>query len=128
QITDKYECGAGQTCYSATQSSPPSAYARHTHTQYASFAATPIFPSAPSIFDRPSSVVTYDGGGNRQAETDYAYATTTPTPASIIVGRDTSYNNKYNNNQRGNATSKSEWVNTTGSSLSWSYTYDDTGH
>ena len=127
QITDKYECGSGQTCYNASQSSPPTAYARHTNTQYASIPQTAIFPYGQSVFDRPSSIIVYNGSGTRWAETDYAYATTTPTPMSITVGRDTNYNGNYNNNQRGNATSESEWVNTSNNSLTWNYTYDDTG-
>jgi RHS repeat-associated protein len=119
---DEYDFGQGS----------PGPLLRTTVTNYASFPTTPRFPSAPSILDRPSQVVTCNAtpcssSQNRVAETDYSYATTTPTPMSITVGRDTNYNGNYNNNQRGNATSKSEWVNTTNSSLTWNYTYDDTG-
>jgi RHS repeat-associated protein len=134
QITDKYECGSGQTCYCGstgvcqigTVASPPTAYARHTRTQYASLAATPIFPSAASILDRPSSVAIYDGTGSRAAETDYLYDQTSPSGGTGTTNHDdTHYGTGYN--VRGNATSKSEWVNTTGSPLVWGYTYDDTG-
>ena len=46
---------------------------RNTITNYAAFPATPIYPSGPSIWDRPSSVIVYDGSNNRVAETDYSY-------------------------------------------------------
>jgi RHS repeat-associated protein len=116
QITNKYECGSGQTCYSATQSSPPSAYARHTNITYYS-----------SIPDRPLSVITYDGSGTKAAETDYSYDCCSLTATSGVVNHDyTNYSaSQYAN--RGNATSVSKWVNTSGGSLTWNYAYDDTG-
>jgi RHS repeat-associated protein len=58
--TDEYDYG---------QSSP----ARKTVANYASFPSTPIYPSGPTIQDRPCQKITYDGGGNRVAETDYLY-------------------------------------------------------
>ncbi|MGD0224645.1 MAG: RHS repeat-associated core domain-containing protein [Terriglobia bacterium] len=125
QITGKYECGSGQTCYNATQVSPPTAYARLTAIQYQSFAATPIYTAGPSIFDRPASVV-INGSGGRAAETDYTYDGSSVTGTSAVKNHDYSnYSSSFNN--RGNATSMSKWVNTSGSSLTWNYTYDDTG-
>ena len=116
QITNKYECGSGQTCYNATQASPPSAYARHTNITYYS-----------SIPDRPLSVITSDGSGDKAAETDYSYDCCTLTATSGVVNHDyTNYSaSQYAN--RGNATSVSKWVNTSGGSLTWNYAYDDTG-
>jgi len=125
-ISDKYECGSGQTCYNATQSSPPTAYARHTHTQYQNFAATPIYPSNPSIIDRPSSVIVYNGSGSRVAETDYAYDAGSVSSASATNHDNTNYG-ASKSPPRGNATSMSKWVNTSSTSLTWTYTYDDTG-
>ena len=46
---------------------------RKSITNYQSFSATPIFSAAPSILNRPCQVITYDGSGNRYAETDYEY-------------------------------------------------------
>ena len=129
QITAKYECGSGQSCYNATQSSPPTAYTRLTTTQYKSFAATPIYTAGPSIFDRPASVVMYDGSGSRVAETDYGYdgyGSSGLGQTSGVANHDyTNYSSSYTN--RGNPTSISKWLNTSGSSLTWNYTYDDTG-
>ncbi|MGH9506934.1 MAG: RHS repeat-associated core domain-containing protein, partial [Terriglobales bacterium] len=88
---------------------------------YAAFAATPMFPAGPSICDRPSSVVTEDGSGNRVAETDYAYDQASPAPTSGLYGKD------YSSGNYGNVTTESRWVSTTDSSLNTTFTYDDTG-
>jgi len=45
---------------------------RHVHADYNSF-TTPLFPSLPSILDRPSDVIFDDGSNNKVAETDYIY-------------------------------------------------------
>jgi RHS repeat-associated protein len=81
QVTDKKEYDYGlitsaTACQGAgsTVSTPPSGVTptRETVHNYQTFAATPIFTSGPSIFDRPSGVIAY-GSGSRVAETDYAY-------------------------------------------------------
>jgi RHS repeat-associated protein len=46
---------------------------RKTTVAYETFGVTPAFPGAPSILDMPCQVITYDGGGNRVAETDYFF-------------------------------------------------------
>jgi RHS repeat-associated protein len=46
---------------------------RRTTITYETFGATPAFPGAPSILDLPCQVITYDGAGNRAAETDYFF-------------------------------------------------------
>jgi RHS repeat-associated protein len=63
---DEYDFGTGTP--SGSCASPPSSTAsgsllRKTTTSYASFAG--------HIVDKPSSVISYDGSGNRVAETDY---------------------------------------------------------
>jgi RHS repeat-associated protein len=127
QITDKYECGSGQTCYNATQTSPPTAYARHTQTVYQSFGATPIYTAGPSIFDRPASIYVYDGSGNKWSDTNYDYDGGSLTGASATNHDNTNYGTA-NNANRGNATQMTRWVNSgSGTTLPWSYTYDDTG-
>jgi YD repeat-containing protein len=71
-------------------------------------------------------VVVYDGSDNRDAETDYSYDGSSLTGTSSVINHDYSnYGSSYTN--RGNATAMSKWVNTSGSSLTWNYTYDDTG-
>lgn len=56
-------------------SAPHGALLRKTVTGYASFTGA-------HIVDLPSSVITYDGSGNRVAETDSSYDQTTPQPQS----------------------------------------------
>jgi RHS repeat-associated protein len=91
---------------------------RKTIINYASF-------SAP-IYDRPSSIITYDGSSNRVAETDYLYDAGSLLSGNTTVGRDPNYNGN-SSVPRGNATTKSVWLNTAGAFLSTSYAYDDTG-
>ena len=68
-ITDKKEFDFGQTSTGCPSTTPK----RETVTTYQSFANTPIFPSAPSIFDKPATVITKDSTGTRVAETDFSY-------------------------------------------------------
>ena len=62
QLHEKDEYNYGQT-------SPT----RKTIINHQSLLATPIFPSAPSILDRPCQMIVYDGNNNAYAETDYFY-------------------------------------------------------
>jgi RHS repeat-associated protein len=62
--TDVYEYDYG--------ASPHGSLIRHVHTDYQTFAATPI---GGSILYKPADVITFDGNGNRAAETDYLYDT-----------------------------------------------------
>jgi RHS repeat-associated protein len=136
QVTNKKEYDYGLiTSTSACQqgSSPPTGITptRETAITYQSFANTPIYPNGRSIFDRPSSVVACNatpcssGGANRVSETDYTYDGPGLQSAAVTVGRDASYNGNTTV-PRGNATTKSVWLNTTNSFLTTSYTYDDT--
>ncbi len=81
---------------------------------------TPEFgrPTSVTICGPTGSGSTCTNGGHRVAQTTYAYDGSSLTPVSITVGRDTNYNGN-GITARGNATSKSEWVNTTNSSLPW---------
>jgi RHS repeat-associated protein len=77
QVTDRKEYDYGiitstSGCQQGAITPPSGTASRETVANYQSFANTPIFPSGPSIFDRPSSVIVY-GNGNRAAETDLAY-------------------------------------------------------
>ena len=98
---------------------------KHTHIDYAGFAATPIYPSQPSILNRPSDVVIYDGGGNTVAETDYSYDQTGVSSVSA-----TSHDNSnYGTGQtiRGNATTKTAKCLQSCTNAVSTYTYDETG-
>jgi hypothetical protein len=115
--------------------SPPGTLLKETSISYWTPSSSPIFGFTgngfyPTILDRPSQVVTCNAtpcssSQNRVAETDYAYDGSALTQVSATNHDDTNYSSSYTN--RGNATSRSEWVNTTGSPLVWGYTYDDTG-
>jgi RHS repeat-associated protein len=128
QVKDKRDYDYGQiTSLSACANGAPMPSVtprREVTTAYRSFTATPIFPSEPSIFDRPSQIVTY-GGGSRVAETDYSYNPSVSS-AGITIGRDGTYNGN-SSLPRGNIASKTEWLNTGGTSPVTSYSYDDTG-
>jgi hypothetical protein len=96
QVTEKDEFDFGQ----ATPT-------RKTLTTYQSFAATPIFTTGPSIFDRPSSVIVQDTNGNHVAETDYAYDQTGPSAVSSSLPSGTHDETNYSSTSsapRGNAT------------------------
>jgi RHS repeat-associated protein len=141
QVIDKKEYDYGlissaSACYTGVpQVTAPSGVTptRDTVTNYQSFAATPIFPAAPSILDRPSSVITYSGsssGGTRAAETDYSYDQTSVAGVSpTATGHDeTSYGPGYNN--RGNLTTVVKQCFNgacTGGNPTTKYTYDETG-
>jgi RHS repeat-associated protein len=135
-ITDEKEYDYGQLstsqCPQAAEGGPitaPAGPMRETATTYQVFADTPIFPSGPSILDRPSSVITY-GNGNRIAETDYAYDQTGVTAASTPGGThdETNYSASYNN--RGNVTTMTKQCFNgpcAGGNPISTYTYDETG-
>ncbi|MGD0220659.1 MAG: RHS repeat-associated core domain-containing protein [Acidimicrobiales bacterium] len=130
EVTERDEYDFGTTCPSLVNGSNPSpaptaSLLRQTKIAYAAFGDTPLFPGGAPISDRPSSVISYDGSGDRLAETDYTYDGGSLAPSGVQTGHDSSYSTSMD--VRGNATSKSEWVNTSGGSLTWDYTYDDTG-
>ena len=86
QVTYSYSAGAQireKDEYDYGQGTP----ARKTVTTYQAFASTPIYPSGPSIFDRPCTTIVYDSGGtNVVAETDYFYdGTSSTTPCSTAT-------------------------------------------
>jgi YD repeat-containing protein len=131
-LTDKKEYDYGQftttgACQNGSVTLPSSPPARETVITPASFAATPIYPSAPSIFGRPASVVTY-GSGVKAAETDYAFDQTAVSSVNNVSTQthdETNYGPSYNN--RGNATSKTAQCLQVCTSAVTKYTYDETG-
>ena len=122
QEKDEYDFGAGAK----------GPLLRKTTYNYASFPATPIFPSGPSIFDRPSSAVTYDGNNNRVAETDYSYdQTPVGSVSNLPVGThdETNYG-PSSTAPRGNATTMTKQCfvgSTTCTNPVTTLTYDETG-
>lgn len=136
KVTDKKEYDFGLiTSTSVCQNSnspPPSGITptRETVTNYQSFANTPIYTFGPSIFDRPSSVITYDSSGTRAAETDYSYdQAAVSSLSSAPTGHDeTNYSASYNN--RGNATTITKQCfqgSTSCTNVVTTSTYDETG-
>jgi hypothetical protein len=136
QMTDKKEYDYGlisSTSACVTGASPPSGVTptRETAITYQSFASTPIFPSTPSIFDRPSSLVTY-GLGTRAAETDEAYdqfGTATVSGLPSGTHDETNYASS-STAPRGNLTTVTKQcfqdVQSCTNSVT-TYTYDETG-
>jgi len=94
-----YTYGAGAQVTSKSDYDFPSGTAliRKTVTNYQSFAATPIFPSGQSIFDRPCQTIVYDSTGNsRVAESDYFYdGSTSSTPCSTATTQTLSGTGSY---------------------------------
>jgi len=124
QITDKkeYDYGTVRSGGCALPSSPPT---REIVTNYASFSITPIYANAPSIFDRPSSVITKDSNGNNVAETDYSYDQTSVASASAVEHDETNYG-ASSTAPRGNATTVTRKCFGCTNTVT-TYTYDETG-
>jgi RHS repeat-associated protein len=138
QVTEKDEYDFG--------TSGPGNLLRKTSTTYQAFTTTPIFTSATSIFDRPCQVITYDGGGNRLAETDTYYdngstgtvCRTAGTPSvstaggSNLTGHDETNYSASSKSPRGNATTvvRQCFQGATACSSgnpTTTYTFDETG-
>jgi YD repeat-containing protein len=136
QVTDKKEYDYG--------SGAPGNLLRETVTNYQVFGDIPLFATAPSIFDRPCQVITYNGGRNRYAETDAYYdngATGTPcsaagtpsiTGVSGLTSHDETYYSASSKSARGNATTivKQCFQGSTACASgnpTTAYTYDETG-
>jgi RHS repeat-associated protein len=118
---------------------------RVTKTNYQAFNDTPMFTNGPTIFDRPCQVITYDGNGNRYAETDTFYDSgststvcgTAGTPSvngaggSSLTGHDETNYSASSTYPRGNATAviKQCFPSTScsGGNPTTTYTYDETG-
>jgi RHS repeat-associated protein len=127
-ITDKKEYDYNLISATACGSGPPTVTAtRETTTAYQSFQPTPLFPTAASIFDRPSSVTIYDNG-TEIAQTTFGYDETAVTPVTLLTGHDdTNYSSTYNN--RGNSTTKTVQclqVSSCSNAVT-KYVYDETG-
>jgi RHS repeat-associated protein len=91
---------------------------RQTATAYHTFSGT-------NILDELDSVSVFDGSGSNQLkQTIYGYDATALT-ASGVSSRLLAP--APGGSERGNATSVSRWLNTTGSTLTTTYTYYDTG-
>jgi YD repeat-containing protein len=133
QEKDEYDYGSGAR----------GALLRKTNTNYQAFSASPLFPSGPSIFDRPCQVIAYDGSGtNRAAETDYLYDGATTLCALISSAVPTGGPSNYSGHDggthfgttattpRGNLTTKTHKCfqgATACSDALTTYTYDETG-
>jgi RHS repeat-associated protein len=100
---------------------------RETKTTYQSLAATPIYPYAPSLLDRPASVSTY-GNGTLQAQTQYLYDQTSVTGVTNLptgTHDETNYGTSVNP-PRGNATTVTRKCLTCTDAVA-TYTFDETG-
>jgi RHS repeat-associated protein len=93
----------------------PGNFLRAAVTSYATFGTN-------HIVDKPSSVIAYSDSAktNKVAETDYTYDSPAGTTTSGIVHHSGGCN-------CGSLTTSSQWLNSSGSTLSTTYTNDDTG-
>jgi YD repeat-containing protein len=107
-------------------SGSPGPLLRHTHIDYASFADSPIFSSAPSILDQPSDVIVYDGSGNRVAETDYGYDQSTVTSVSSTQHDEANYG-ASSTAPRGNVTLMTRKCLQSCTDAATTLSYDETG-
>ncbi len=135
QLTDKKEYDYGlitstSACLNSTTAPSGITPTRENVISYATFAATPSFPTAPSIFDRPSQVITY-GNGSRATEADYTYdqtAVSAVTNLSATTHDETNYSPSFNT--RGNATTVMKQCfqgAQTCTNPATTFTYDETG-
>jgi RHS repeat-associated protein len=130
QVTDKkeYDYGAGA----------PGTLLRNTVTNYQSFVATPIYPTAASIFNKPCQNIVYDGSGNRYSETDYFYdngststvcgtaGTPSVTGVASLTGHDETNYGASSTAPRGNLTQKTQY-SSAGTTPITTFTYDESG-
>jgi RHS repeat-associated protein len=137
-ITDKkeygYSSGLASTACAQGASAPTATPTRETVTAYQTFLDTPLFPTGPSMYDRPSSVKVYLNGtnGTLAAETDYFYDSygNGITPVTAIGHDDSNYPASYTN--RGNPTSVKKLCLQSAPACSsgnptTTFTYDQTG-
>ena len=114
---DDYDFGSGtpsQGCTSPPSGAVSGGILRKTVTNYATFNASL------HILDKPSSVIVYNGSGGKAAETDYTYDNPLGQGTSGIVQHITGCN-------CGNLTKQAQWLNSSGATLTTSFTNDDTG-
>jgi RHS repeat-associated protein len=105
---DDYDFGSGA----------PGSFLRATVTSYATSTAM----TANHVIDKPSSVIVYSDSAktNKVAETDYTYDNPAGTVTSGIVHHNAGCD-------CGSVTSEARWLNSSGSTLTTTYTNDDTG-
>jgi RHS repeat-associated protein len=95
---------------------------RHTHTDYL-FESVPAYWGA-DFFDLINDEITYDGSGNQVALKTFGYDETPPSSSGVSAQHDS---NPPNGALRGNLTSVSQWLNTTGGSITSQVNWFDTG-
>jgi YD repeat-containing protein len=133
EVTTKQEfdyTGAGNSTCNNT--SPIGVLKQETDTSFASFGQwVGQHPwdgwNGQWIIDRPSSVITKDGSGNRAAETDYTYGNS--TSQITATSHDDTYYGSDGTLNRGNLVSMTEqcFPNCLNPTPTTAFTYDDTG-
>jgi hypothetical protein len=100
---------------------------RRTDYTYRAFDGSPSAASylAANLIDLISSVIVYDGAGHQVSKTTYGYDESALQASGVSSQlHDTSVANP---GFRGNRTSEGHWLNTTGNTLTSTFTYYDTG-
>ena len=132
QVTDKKEYDYGQltstsNCLNGVLPPNSPTPARETIITYQTFAATPIYSSGPSIFDRPASVKIY-ANGTLAGETDYSYDQTGVATATTPAGTHDETNYGVNSAPpRGNVTTLTKQCFPGCLNPIVTYTYDEAG-
>jgi len=130
-VTDTYEYdfGAAPAPASSCSQTVPAGYGRQAHVSYVAdgnydVVSTPASgPNSNHMRNLVQESDTYDGAGTLAARTQYAYDESAPTLENTLVGYVAPTHSKL-----GNLTSKSAWLNTTGSYWKSTYTYDNLGN
>jgi RHS repeat-associated protein len=91
------------------------------------FSAPVANPLGAKIWDRPSSVVVYDGSSNRMSETDYSYDQTATSSATATNHDETNFGTTFLA-PRGNVTSETKQCFPSCANAVSVYTHDETGH
>jgi hypothetical protein len=99
---------------------------RRTDYAYKAFDGSPGSSSylALNRIDLVSSITTYDGSGNQVAQSKYSYDESALQQSSVGTQHDPA---PTSGSLRGNRTSESHWLNTTGAVLTTTTSYYDTG-
>jgi YD repeat-containing protein len=108
-------------------SGAPGPLLRRTDYAYKAFDGSPSAAAylAANLVSLVSSITTYDGAGNQMAQTKYGYDEFSLQSSGLTSQQhDTTIANP---GTRGNRTSESHWLNTTGSMVTSTVTYYDTG-
>jgi YD repeat-containing protein len=80
------------------------------------------YPTLANTVSKPSQVTVKDSSNNTVSQITYGYDQGTPAPTAGVPQHSVSVSS------RGNVTTVGHWLNTTGTNLNTTFSYDDTGN